>query len=156
VFELAIPLTGGLREICGYPGARCRGIRLRQRVLDKACASAVAGSSGMDVSDFSPPGALWAMATPIAQVPRQVWCWDMTYPLSQVDRRWCYLYLIPDLYSRKIMDWEVHEDEDSTLKATRVLSMLNWPCAKLSYSQRRARCHRPWLPFCITIPPLAA
>lgn len=47
--------------------------------------------------------------THIATGPRQVWCWDMTYLPAQVMGRWFYLYLILDLYSRKIVGWEVHE-----------------------------------------------
>jgi len=45
--------------------------------------------------------------THIATAPRQVWCWDMTYLPTTVLGRWCYLYLILDLYSRKIVGWDV-------------------------------------------------
>lgn len=47
--------------------------------------------------------------THVATGPCQVWCWDMTYLPAQVAGRWFYLYLILDLYSRKIVGWEVHE-----------------------------------------------
>jgi putative transposase len=47
--------------------------------------------------------------THIATAPRQVWCWDMTYLPAPVMGRWFYLYLILDLYSRKIVGWEVHD-----------------------------------------------
>ena len=47
-------------------------------------------------------------STHIATGPRQVWCWDMTYLPTLVAGQWCYLYLILDLYSRKIVGWEVH------------------------------------------------
>ena len=46
--------------------------------------------------------------THIATAPRQVWCWDMTYLPTLVNGTWFYLYLILDLYSRKIVGWEVH------------------------------------------------
>ena len=49
--------------------------------------------------------------TPIATAPRQVWCWDMTYLPAQVLGRWFHLYLILDLYSRKIVGWEVHDSD---------------------------------------------
>jgi len=49
--------------------------------------------------------------THIATGPRQVWCWDMTYLPAQVAGRWFYLYLILDLYSRKIVGWEVHDSD---------------------------------------------
>ena len=52
--------------------------------------------------------------THIATAPRQVWCWDMTYLPATVLGRWFYLYLILDLYSRKIVGWEVHDRDDSS------------------------------------------
>lgn len=55
------------------------------------------------------PNAVRPPTTQIATAPRQVWCWDMTYLPAQVMGRWFYLYLILDLYSRKIVGWEVHE-----------------------------------------------
>jgi transposase InsO family protein len=51
--------------------------------------------------------------THVASAPGQVWCWDMTYLPCSVLGRWYYLYLILDLYSRKIVGWEVHETDDS-------------------------------------------
>jgi transposase InsO family protein len=49
--------------------------------------------------------------THTATAPGQVWCWDVTWLPSQVTGRWFYLYLILDLYSRKIVGHEVHEAE---------------------------------------------
>lgn len=51
--------------------------------------------------------------THIATAPRQVWCWDMTYLPAIVLGRWFHLYLILDLYSRKIVGWEVHDTDDA-------------------------------------------
>jgi putative transposase len=51
--------------------------------------------------------------THIATAARQVWCWDMTYLPATVIGRWFHLYLILDLYSRKIVGWEVHADDSS-------------------------------------------
>lgn len=51
--------------------------------------------------------------THIATAARQVWCWDMTYLPANVLGRWFHLYLILDLYSRKIVGWEVHATDDS-------------------------------------------
>lgn len=51
--------------------------------------------------------------THVAAAPRQVWCWDMTYLPAMVAGRWFHLYLILDLYSRKIVGWEVHDRDDS-------------------------------------------
>ena len=55
--------------------------------------------------------------THIATGPRQVWCWDMTYLPSQVAGRFFYLYVILDLYSRKIVGWEVHDKDDAEYAA---------------------------------------
>jgi len=52
--------------------------------------------------------------THIASAVREVWCWDMTYLPAVVMGRWYHLYLILDLYSRKIVGWEVHDNDDST------------------------------------------
>lgn len=51
--------------------------------------------------------------THVATGPRQVWCWDMTYLPATVVGRWFHLYLIMDLYSRKVVGWEVHDSDDS-------------------------------------------
>lgn len=59
------------------------------------------------------PKAVRPPTTHIAAAPRQVWCWDMTYLPAQVFGRWFHLYLILDLYSRKIVVWEVHDTDDS-------------------------------------------
>lgn len=59
------------------------------------------------------PKALRPPTTHIATTARQVWCWDMTYLPAAVLGRWFHLYLILDLYSRKIVGWEVHETDDS-------------------------------------------
>ena len=50
-------------------------------------------------------------STHIATEPRQVWCWDMTYLPAKVQGHWFHLYLILDLYSRKIVGWEVHDSD---------------------------------------------
>jgi putative transposase len=50
-------------------------------------------------------------ATHRATAPRQVWCWDITYLPSRVRGLFFYLYLVLDLYSRKIVGWEVHAEE---------------------------------------------
>lgn len=57
------------------------------------------------------PKAVRPPTTHIATAVRQVWCWDMTYLPAQVLGRWFHLYLILDLYSRKIVGWEVHDSD---------------------------------------------
>jgi putative transposase len=46
-----------------------------------------------------------------ASGPRQVFCWDITWLPGPALGTFFYLYLIMDLYSRKIVGWEVHERE---------------------------------------------
>lgn len=57
------------------------------------------------------PEARRTPTTHTAAKPGEVWCWDVTWLPSQVAGRWFYLYLILDLYSRKIVAHEVHEVE---------------------------------------------
>jgi putative transposase len=52
-------------------------------------------------------------STHVATGPRQVWTWDMSFLPTKVLGVWCYLYLILDIYSRKIVGFEVHESDDS-------------------------------------------
>ena len=59
------------------------------------------------------PKAVRPPTTHIASAVSQVWCWDMTYLPATVVGRWFYLYLILDLYSRKIVGWEVHANDAS-------------------------------------------
>jgi len=59
------------------------------------------------------PRTVRAPTTHIASAPKQVWCWDMTYLPAIVVGVWFHLYLILDLYSRKIVGWEVHATDDS-------------------------------------------
>jgi len=59
------------------------------------------------------PKAVRPPTTHIARGPSQVWCWDMTYLPAVVMGRWFHLYLILDLYSRKVVGWEVHDSDHS-------------------------------------------
>lgn len=52
-------------------------------------------------------------STHVATRPGEVWCWDMTFLPTQVQGRWFYLYLILDLFSRKIVGFEVHETDSA-------------------------------------------
>jgi transposase InsO family protein len=50
-----------------------------------------------------------------ATAPNQVWSWDITYLLTTVRGQFYRLYLVMDIYSRKIVVWEVHERESAEL-----------------------------------------
>ena len=43
--------------------------------------------------------------------PCEVWCWDITYYPSTVRGQFYYFYLFEDLFSRKIVGYEVYEAE---------------------------------------------
>lgn len=58
-----------------------------------------------------------APSTHCAVGPNQVWCWDITWLPGPARGLFYYLYLIMDLYSRKIVAWEVHAREASDLAA---------------------------------------
>jgi putative transposase len=52
-----------------------------------------------------------------ADRPGQLWSWDITYLKSIIRGRFYFLYLIVDVYSRRIMGWEIHASEDSQAAA---------------------------------------
>lgn len=54
-----------------------------------------------------------AISTHYADGPNQVWMWDITYLPAGIKGKYYYLYLILDLYSRKIISWEVYEKESA-------------------------------------------
>jgi len=60
-----------------------------------------------------PPRTAGPPSTHVAASPGQVWCWDVTFLPSQVRGRWFYLYLILDLFSRKIVGFEVHDTDQA-------------------------------------------
>jgi len=43
--------------------------------------------------------------------PNQVWSWDITFLATTILGTFFRLYLIMDIYSRKIVGWEIHENE---------------------------------------------
>ena len=48
-----------------------------------------------------------------ASAPNQLWSWDITYLATTVRGIFFYLYLVMDVYSRKIVGWEVFERESA-------------------------------------------
>jgi putative transposase len=48
-----------------------------------------------------------------ASAPNQLWSWDITYLATTIKGTFFYLYLIMDVYSRKIVGWEVFETESA-------------------------------------------
>jgi transposase InsO family protein len=52
-----------------------------------------------------------------ASGPNQVWSWDITDLPTIVRGIWLYLYLVIDVWSRKVEDWDVDEREDPAIAA---------------------------------------
>ncbi len=62
-----------------------------------------------------------------ATAPNQVWSWDITYLRMEVRGSFFYLYMILDVWSRKIVGWEVHDEESMELSA----ELIKRVCAEL-------------------------
>jgi len=52
-----------------------------------------------------------------ASGPNELWSWDITYLASRVKGQFYYLYLFEDIFSRKIVGYEVHDRECGVLAA---------------------------------------
>ena len=52
-----------------------------------------------------------------AIAPNQLWSWDITYLPTTVRGIWLYLYLVIDVWSRKVVAWDVAEREDPAIAA---------------------------------------
>ncbi len=46
-----------------------------------------------------------------ASAPNQVWSWDITYLATTIVGLFYRLYRVMDIFSRKIVGWEIHENE---------------------------------------------
>ena len=51
----------------------------------------------------------------VATGPGQVWCWDITWLDAPLKGTYFYLYMAIDMFSRKVVAWEVYAKEDGTL-----------------------------------------
>ena len=47
--------------------------------------------------------------------PNQVWSWDITFLASSIRGAFYRLYMVLELFSRKAVDWEVHENGSAEL-----------------------------------------
>lgn len=89
------------------------------RVLKAAGQSSHRGKSAAPGTKRSKPAVCQADAA------NQLWSWDITYLATSVRGLYFYLYLFMDIYSRKIVGWEIHEHESSELAAD-VLRKARW------------------------------
>ena len=51
----------------------------------------------------------------VAQQPNQIYSWDITYLPTTVQGMFFYLYLFMDIYSRKIVGWQIYTQQRSDL-----------------------------------------
>ena len=68
-----------------------------------------------------------------ASGPNQVWSWDITYLPTTVRGIWLYLYLVIDVWSRKVVVWDVDEREDPDIAA----DLVSRACLRERISKRR-------------------
>ena len=52
-----------------------------------------------------------------AKGPNQVWSWVISYFPTSVKGIWLYLYLVVDIWSRKVVAWDVEQSESAELAA---------------------------------------
>ena len=64
----------------------------------------------------------------------QVWSWDITYLPTVIRGRFLRLYLVMDVWSRRIVGWEVHDDE----RAERAATLIQRLCAEKRGRSERA------------------
>ncbi len=72
-----------------------------------------------------------------ASRPNQLWSWDITYLRTEIKGKFFYLYLFMDIWSRKIVGWEVHENESGEKSS----SMIAKICSKYNISSETLLLH---------------
>jgi transposase InsO family protein len=73
----------------------------------------------------------------VASEPGQVWTWDITYLRAPVRGTFYYLYLVLDVYSRKIVVAKVHEEESMELSS----DLVKWALEKEDVDPRKLVIH---------------
>ena len=68
----------------------------------------------------------------VATGPCQVWSWDITYLKSALRGSFYYLYMIEDVWSRKIVGWAVHHEESTDHSSP----LITATCARLGIDPR--------------------
>ena len=74
-------------------------------------------SAARPVREHSKPRAVTASG------PNQLYSWDITYLPSTVRGSYFYLYLFLDIFSRKVVGWQVYDEESADLAAEVVLDI---------------------------------
>lgn len=72
-----------------------------------------------------PKGTIKKPTSYTAHAANQVWTWDISYCPTTVKGLYFYLYMIEDIYSRKVVGWEVHACESGQF-ASELLERSVW------------------------------
>ena len=70
-----------------------------------------------------------------ADGPNQLWSWDITYLPTSVRGVWLYLYLVVDVWSRKVVAWDIAEREEAQVAA----DLISRACIRERISKRRQK-----------------
>jgi transposase InsO family protein len=73
----------------------------------------------------------------VASAPNTVWCWDITYLRAPILGTFYYLYLLEDLYSRRIVGWQVLDGESAEAAAL----LVERTCTELDVDSSRLHLH---------------
>jgi putative transposase len=73
----------------------------------------------------------------IATGPNQVWSWDITYLKTTVAGIYFYLYMFIDIFSRKIVGWNIHRTES----ADHASNLIKHICLSEGVSQNQISLH---------------
>lgn len=60
-----------------------------------------------------------------AKGPNEIWSWDISYLKSTKKRKYYFLYLFLDIFSRKIIGWEIHDSECSIKSSDLAEKLIN-------------------------------
>jgi putative transposase len=73
----------------------------------------------------------------VATQPDQIYCWDITYLPTQVRGLYFYLYLFVDIFSRKVVGWQVFDCES----AEKAAALLEDICRRQGISANQVTVH---------------
>ncbi len=73
----------------------------------------------------------------VASMPDQIYCWDISYLPTEVRGSYFYLYLFVDLFSRKIVGWQVYDCES----ADRASQLLTDICVRQGIERNQLTVH---------------
>ena len=59
----------------------------------------------------------------VAEQPNQIWSWDITYLATTILGQFFYLYLFIDIFSRKIVGWQIFTEENSEYASALMLDI---------------------------------